>query len=72
MQYQNEKGETLYGYSQVNLENNTRAIQVQSKIIKWAVIVGGTIALLFWFLCCYVLYQIMYWDLFTKFIYAKC
>ena len=71
MKFKDNKGNVLYGYSQINLDKNTEAIDKQSKTINRAITIGGGIALLFWLLCVYILYQIMRWNLFTKFV-NKC
>ena len=71
MEFKDENGSKLYGYSQIDLEKHTKALEHQTKTTRIAVIVGGTIAGAFLLLCMFILYQIMRYNLFTA-IVKRC
>ena len=67
MEYKDDNGKVLYGYSQIDLNNNTKAIEHQSKIIRWGVILGWAFFVVFIF----ILYQIMRYHILTN-IVTRC
>ena len=64
MEYKDNDGKVLYGYSQIDLENNTKAIEKQSKIILSLAVLGWSFFLLF----CFILYKVMRYHILTNIV----